>query len=630
MSQSQSSGRIVSMDQFRGYTVAGMFVVNFLASYTAIHAVFKHNNTYFSYADSIMPSFIFAVGFSFRLTVLRRRSKWGFFRTYFSYIKRSIALVVVSLMIFGFGGGFKDWHQFRLTPRRSTAHMGPGQKSAERERDASLKNAQAEQTNDEPNAEAGDDEPIEALKPEPAVAAERPQADDEKSGEPNPDDESATEGDGEEEGTSEEEVAPDPLLVLDADLDLKNDPTQIAVADHFGAHWKMLGLKLLKADLWETLAIIGVTQIFILPVIAAPAFIRFLAMIACGVGHVYISYRFNWDFVHGLSWVYTPATPVDLSMDAAWGLQGVRCWDGGFFGIMSWAVAMLAGTLTYDIMSNKKRGKAAMQLLAFGSVMMLLGYGMSCLTRLYDLKAHPAQVEIGKIQKQRDEDVLRVKVLAMDVRERIQGDDKDVYGQLKGEERDEINRIRDEAAAKIKTLVDTNAEELKQIEEENKEFIDARKPNELAASPVYPPFERAKGRAWTDLLAEAPFVQPPSLDPTQRNEGERSWRKNYWMMGKRLVSVSFITFSTGFAMVLFSVFIVLCDMWGMRIGLFRTFGMNPLAAYAIHEVILHASIPNLVPDNAPLWYCIAAFIAFMYVVYLFVRSLEKQNIFVRM
>ena len=38
-------GRILSMDQFRGYTVAGMFLVNFLGGYAAIHPVFKHNNT---------------------------------------------------------------------------------------------------------------------------------------------------------------------------------------------------------------------------------------------------------------------------------------------------------------------------------------------------------------------------------------------------------------------------------------------------------------------------------------------------------------------------------------------------------------------------------------------------------
>ena len=74
-----SPGRIVSMDQFRGYTVAGMFLVNFLGGYAAIHEVMKHHNghPYFSYADTIMPSFMFAAGFSFRLTALRRLAQIG-------------------------------------------------------------------------------------------------------------------------------------------------------------------------------------------------------------------------------------------------------------------------------------------------------------------------------------------------------------------------------------------------------------------------------------------------------------------------------------------------------------------------------------------------------------------------
>jgi predicted acyltransferase len=32
-------GRIVSLDQFRGYTVAGMLLVNFLGGYRAVPAV---------------------------------------------------------------------------------------------------------------------------------------------------------------------------------------------------------------------------------------------------------------------------------------------------------------------------------------------------------------------------------------------------------------------------------------------------------------------------------------------------------------------------------------------------------------------------------------------------------------
>ena len=64
--------RLASLDQFRGYTVAGMCLVNFLAPFAAIHSVLKHNDTYFSYADSIMPSFLFVVGFAFRLTFLNK------------------------------------------------------------------------------------------------------------------------------------------------------------------------------------------------------------------------------------------------------------------------------------------------------------------------------------------------------------------------------------------------------------------------------------------------------------------------------------------------------------------------------------------------------------------------------
>ncbi len=68
----------MSLDQFRGYTVAGMLFVNFLGSFHALPAVFKHHNLYCSYADTIMPQFFFAVGFAYRLTFLRRLQNSGF------------------------------------------------------------------------------------------------------------------------------------------------------------------------------------------------------------------------------------------------------------------------------------------------------------------------------------------------------------------------------------------------------------------------------------------------------------------------------------------------------------------------------------------------------------------------
>ncbi len=70
--------RIVSLDQFRGYTVVGMLFVNFLGGYQVVPAVFKHHNTYCSYADTIMPQFFFAVGFAYRLTFLAPACSDGF------------------------------------------------------------------------------------------------------------------------------------------------------------------------------------------------------------------------------------------------------------------------------------------------------------------------------------------------------------------------------------------------------------------------------------------------------------------------------------------------------------------------------------------------------------------------
>ena len=97
-----SGSPIVSMDQFRGYTVAGMFLVNFVGGLKAFPEVLKHHNgwPYFSYADTIMPSFLFAAGFSYRLVALRRLGQQGTAATYFHFAVRSLALILISLVLF--------------------------------------------------------------------------------------------------------------------------------------------------------------------------------------------------------------------------------------------------------------------------------------------------------------------------------------------------------------------------------------------------------------------------------------------------------------------------------------------------------------------------------------------------
>ena len=507
MNSHPSLGRINSMDQFRGFTVLSMFIVNFMHMDT-VNPFWKHNDNYVTFADWIMPGFIFAVGFSYRLTILKRLAKMSSWATYSTYFRRSLALILVSLMIYGVGGSFATWDSFSA--------------------DATIK-------------------------------------------------------------------------VPGADGKLADGSVNATV------HWLM---KLFKSNLWEVLAIIGVAQIFVMPVIARSFLLRFFTILSCLVGHVLISGWFNWGFVHGdeSNWM------VQL-----WRTGNNRSWDGGFFGIISWSVAMLAGSLVYDILATNSRAKACGKIFLFAVVLMLIGYVLSCGTRLYDMPLKAPTIE------------------------KTEGMNETEYQAAK------------EAAEK--------------------------KRGKLAKNPMWPDFSKAKGRNWRDLLAEPPFVMPPHPDQQSyieaanrvevlkveveaerkaaaekaataaskdnkksTNEQEleklqtkllgvpmynhaRQW--NYWMMYKRMVSVPFILFATGLAIAFYAIFIFLSDLGSLRVGVFRTFGMNPLAAYVLHGMIGH-SMHAFAPNNAPALYCWFITSIFIFITYVFVRHLEKHKIFVRL
>src|SRR5262245_44092286 len=104
-----SPPRLQALDQFRAYTLLGMFVVNFVGGYDYIPAWLKHHHTYFSYPDSIMPQFLFAVGFAYRLTFLRRQSREGTRAAYLHAVWRCLGLVLVGVLFHRLGKGFSSW-----------------------------------------------------------------------------------------------------------------------------------------------------------------------------------------------------------------------------------------------------------------------------------------------------------------------------------------------------------------------------------------------------------------------------------------------------------------------------------------------------------------------------------------
>ena len=108
-----SRERIASLDQFRGYTVAGMLFVNFVGGLDAFHATFRHHKTYCSYADTIMPQFFFAVGFAYRLTFLRRLGRDGRGAASAAVIRRALGLILVGFVLYHLDGEVKSWEELR-------------------------------------------------------------------------------------------------------------------------------------------------------------------------------------------------------------------------------------------------------------------------------------------------------------------------------------------------------------------------------------------------------------------------------------------------------------------------------------------------------------------------------------
>jgi hypothetical protein len=117
---------------------------------------------------------------------------------------------------------------------------------------------------------------------------------------------------------------------------------------------------------FQALVHIGVTSLWILPVILAPARVRLIYAVASGALHVALSYAFWYDLLHAK-----------------------RVIDGGLLGFLTWTVPIIAGTLAHDLVTRRGPSGALRSLARWGTGLMLAGYGLSCLNQGGSIAAPP-------------------------------------------------------------------------------------------------------------------------------------------------------------------------------------------------------------------------------------------------
>lgn len=152
---------------------------------------------------------------------------------------------------------------------------------------------------------------------------------------------------------------------------------------------------------------------------------------------------------------------------------------------------------------------------------------------------------------------------------------------------------------------------------------DSRILEKIPADPVIPDRARLQAKIETNSLgswlAEPPFIKPPG-------RSQRQW--NYWMMSQRAGTLSYLTFAAGFSLAVFVLFYFLCDVLSFQLPIFKTFGVNALVAYVLHDLVSNAVQPFF-PKDSPMWYAYTGLFLFCLINWLFLRSLQQQKIFLR-
>lgn len=119
-SASKTSGRLLSLDVFRGATIAGMMLVNNPGSWGHIYPPFKHAAWHgWTYTDTVFPFFLWIVGVAMTFSMAKRIEQGADRNKLMLHVlKRSAAIIAIGLFLNGFPFGLAFGHNFSFEAMR--------------------------------------------------------------------------------------------------------------------------------------------------------------------------------------------------------------------------------------------------------------------------------------------------------------------------------------------------------------------------------------------------------------------------------------------------------------------------------------------------------------------------------
>jgi predicted acyltransferase len=95
------NNRKLSIDQFRGFAIFTMIMVNYLNHFQVIPQTFKHPHYGMTFANAIAPYFLIAVGMGFRISFVKMVAKTGLRPAVIHSVKRYLILIFIGIVLCG-------------------------------------------------------------------------------------------------------------------------------------------------------------------------------------------------------------------------------------------------------------------------------------------------------------------------------------------------------------------------------------------------------------------------------------------------------------------------------------------------------------------------------------------------